>query len=441
MTGALLSLAARGRQDDYLTVDADITLWKSVYRRHTPFAMESISYDLDGGALPTVGTRTFRFSIPRHGDLVNALYLGLRIPAVRASGARWVRHLGEALVEHVSVYVGGALIERVSGEWLHAFNALSMPSDKRPCYDEMTGNTPRFFGGEGETAATSAGDDGDDDYRPGRVLYVPIPLWFTRSSGQALPLVALQYHTVDVEVALRPLSSLYLVCRPDGTWERPRVSDPADALERFVQTSSPVGVGTGDGTRPLHPFIELGYVFLDDPERDHVARNEHEYLVDQVSYETFEGLGQFNPGLRLPLANPVTRLVWYVEDTEEARERNSHYATMEDAIADVTLLMNGNERFKTRPADYFRFVQPFQHAGAWAPHARDIMSYSFALDNPRGGAQPTGSTNMSGVRDVHLSVSLNPSAVRRGGGRLHVFAVSINVFKVVAGMASTVFAA
>ena len=48
MAGALMQLVAYGAQDVYLTAEPTVTFWKAVYRRHTNFAMESMSQTLSG---------------------------------------------------------------------------------------------------------------------------------------------------------------------------------------------------------------------------------------------------------------------------------------------------------------------------------------------------------------------------------------------------------
>jgi hypothetical protein len=54
MTGGLLQLAAYGAQDIYLTGNPQITFFTAVYRRHTNFAIQSISQYFNGDALPVL---------------------------------------------------------------------------------------------------------------------------------------------------------------------------------------------------------------------------------------------------------------------------------------------------------------------------------------------------------------------------------------------------
>ena len=57
MGGGLMQLVAYGSQDIYLTGKPQITFWKSVYRRYTNFAIESIPQDVQ--ASPLFGSQVF----------------------------------------------------------------------------------------------------------------------------------------------------------------------------------------------------------------------------------------------------------------------------------------------------------------------------------------------------------------------------------------------
>lgn len=436
MTGGLLSLAALGEQDAYLTFNPSITFWKAVYRRHTNFAMEGIRDELGVDVEFGSGTRLVRYTIPRHGDLVSAVYLGLALPEVRATGGplpfRWVRHLGEVLVEEVSMYIGGALIERLYGEWLHIWNELTLGADRRGWYDELIANTPAFYDPTGATIEA-------------RTVYVPVPLFFTRNAALALPLVALQYHTVDLDFRLRPSEDLYQLryARDGGPpdWFRPLPGDPSHRLSKYQV----------DPNHRSRAFIEINYVFLDDQEREVMARDSHEYLIHQVSRTQFDGL-LANNVLDLVLQNPVTQLAWVPFAPAAARVYNDRFAfgarragadgpPWGNPIRSCALLFNGMERLQEKDAEYFRFLQPYQHGAAGARRAGQhppVFLYSFALDSARPAVQPSGSCNMSRIGSVQLVLRLAPGWEPDVG--VVVYAVNYNVFKMISGMASVVFA-
>ena len=67
-----MQLVAYGAQDVYLTGNPQITFFKTVYRRHTNFSMESIIQTFDGNA--DFGNKVTA-TIARNGDLIHRMYL------------------------------------------------------------------------------------------------------------------------------------------------------------------------------------------------------------------------------------------------------------------------------------------------------------------------------------------------------------------------------
>ena len=88
-------------------------------------------------------------------------------------------------------------------------------------------------------------------------LYVPLHFWFNRNPGLYLPLLALQYHPVRINIKLRPLQQLF---------HSSLLSDDC----------SPVQVKPAKITNMQ---IWGDYVFLDVEERRRFVSSTHEYLI------------------------------------------------------------------------------------------------------------------------------------------------------------------
>ena len=76
MGGGLLQLVTTGVQDAYITGNPQITFFKSVYRRHTMFSMETIPISFNGNANFNNKVSTI---IPRNGDLISKMVLKIKI--------------------------------------------------------------------------------------------------------------------------------------------------------------------------------------------------------------------------------------------------------------------------------------------------------------------------------------------------------------------------
>ena len=191
MGGGLLQLVAYGAQDVYLTGNPQITFFKVVYRRHTNFAIEAIVQTPTGGN--TFGSRA-SFQITRNGDLIHRVYFYCKIKAENANVAL-VPNFGQRLLKTVELEIGGQRIDKHYSEWLYIWNELSLPVGKREGYNTMVGANPRNI-----CTKLSSGSSYE--------LYVPLEFWFCRNVGLALPLIALQYHEVKINVEYESESNM-----------------------------------------------------------------------------------------------------------------------------------------------------------------------------------------------------------------------------------------
>ena len=199
-----LQLVAYGAQDIHLTGNPQITFFKVVYRRHTNFSIESIKQTFNGTA--DFGQEVSS-NIQRNGDLIYKMYLQTTLPEVNLSSGltantgiyrafRWVNWIGHVLLKNVEIRIGGQKIDKHYGEWLHIWNELSQTSEKAAGYAEMVGNVPKLtqiYSTNSNSACTV------NSYS----LYIPLQFWFCRNPGMALPLIALQYSDINVNIEFR----------------------------------------------------------------------------------------------------------------------------------------------------------------------------------------------------------------------------------------------
>ena len=436
-----MQLVAYGAQDIYLTGNPQITFFKVVYRRHTNFAVESIEQTFNGQA---DFNKRVTATISRNGDLLQQMYLEVILPkctVTTVTGAPtsnvWTYGVGNALVKQAEIEIGGQLIDRQYGDWMNIWTELTIPAGKREGYDTMVGN---------RVLATNGNQTGDlfiDSFFTPR-LYVPLQFWFNRNPGLALPLIALQYHEVKLNLEIRPFTDL---------------------------------INTDVGSISISPTPTLGcklyvdYVYLDTDERRRFAQVSHEYLIEQVQFtgsESIAGaLGAKN--VTLNFNHPVKELIWVHTTTAHttsamnaAGNRWFNYSALAtepsrktttalsygDTFTTGLLQLNGHDRFSVRSADYFRKVQNYEHHtraprvgveqdGAGDFRCQYIYSYSFALSPEEH--QPSGTCNFSRIDNAVLQLtygadSATGTAALSPAMNLNIYAVNYNVLRIMSGM-------
>jgi hypothetical protein len=313
MGGALMQLVAYGAQDVFLTGTPEITFWKVSYRRHTNFAMESIEQTFSGQA--DFGRRV-TCTISRNGDLAYRTYLQVTLPEINqdmAPGAsddvyaRWLDFPGEQLIAQVEVEIGGQRIDRQYGDWMHLWNQLTQSSEQEDGYHKMVGNTtqltyitdPSFEPISGPCAAAGGPAQvcAPRDALPETTLYVPLSFWYCRNPGLALPLIALQYHEVKINIDFRPIGEcLWAVKKLTGT-----DSDGTLSVTNAYQQSL------------VAASLYVDYIFLDTDERRKMAQNPHEYLIEQVQFTGDESVGSSSNKIKLNFNHPCKELIWVVQ--------------------------------------------------------------------------------------------------------------------------------
>ena len=315
MGGGLMQLVAYGAQDVYLTGNPQITFWKVTYRRHTNFSMESIEQTFNGQA--DFGRRV-QCTISRNGDLAYRTYLQVVLPEISAADAaggtsdtgghaRWLDYPGEQLVSMCEVEIGGQRIDRQYGDWMHIWNQLTLTSEQEAGYNKMIGHTtqltylthPNFA----DVASACSSSDvpqntcAPRNALPETTLYVPLQFWFCRNPGLALPLIALQYHEVKINIELRPLDECLFAVSAVSDNNGNSLKATGGAYSKSLVAAS----------------LYVDYVFLDTDERRRMAQSPHEYLIEQLQFTGDESVGSSSNKIKLNFNHPCKELVWVVQ--------------------------------------------------------------------------------------------------------------------------------
>jgi hypothetical protein len=384
MGGGLMQLVAYGAQDIYLTGQPQITFFKSVYRRHTNFALESIIQTINGTPGPT---NRFSVTISRNGDLLSDIQL--TVPATINTeseygdinqGAGSYERL--KIVKYAELEIGGQLINKLYGDWMRVWSELSIrksTTNADPLASCLTLHTNPLIIGDSE-------------------LIIPLQFWFHSNPGLALPLIALQYHEVKINIEM------------NGSYV-----DTKQADSGLVVDYSGVKVWAD-------------YVYLDTTERRQFAQNAHEYLIEQQQVQTDEVL-QGNNTIRLNFNHPVKYMVWELNNTATPNT----FIPYESA----KIILNGTDRFQQRSRKYFSTYQVYKHwsTNAYFPDLTYYFEidavvpsvYSFALSPAE--QQPSGTCNFSRIDTAQLFLSGVTQTCP-----ITIYVSNYNVLRIMSGM-------
>ena len=355
MGGGLIQLSAYGSENQYLNGNPQITYFKSVYKRHTNFALETIevTFDTTLDELSFSDPIKLKVKIPRNGDLINAIYFKFNVPDVKSDNKKqfyWVKKLGVSIIDYVDIYIGGSKIERLYGEYIDLINSVTMSSDKVDTFNEMIGNSSFMSYNAKYKSGYYPGYDFNKYVEkknkrfikkfykspPGifeRHFNIPLNFWFSKASGTSLPIIALQYHDIELEIQLKPAKDLYTILEDDKTYYyytnnkfsegelsncnknncagskerimkyREKMASLLDTDNKYIgmkKWESKVRIAPNDGNNDHHisnfiygryingktwdlgAKLNIDYIFLDKDERKNFAASAHEYLIESV---------------------------------------------------------------------------------------------------------------------------------------------------------------
>lgn len=392
------------------------------YRPHTDFSIESIECVF--GGVVNFGKHA-TLMVNRNGDLVSKMTLDVLLPGLTAAEARvgtkfsWIPFVGESLIRSVSIEIGGQEMDKHYGEWLHIWNELTTHANRNyhhivngmggvevEVVDPEKADTRTLTQVQNERIADIGRYRNPSTYKlsvedsfPEQHLQIPLQFWFNRHIGLAIPLIALQFHEVRINVEFEKLEELFQTTNPE--------------LFRIIQAK---GIQSAS--------IYTDYIYLDADERSRFAKVGHEYLIERVDRVEVPVYGEIS---RVPirLNHSVKELVWVP---------NSACGE----LLSTTLWVGEVKRFTVRAGDNQALQILQSHTGS--PSRHNINVYSFTL-NPEK-FQPSGSMNFSSDDNVAFEIQRRKSPPLLDAlvpPQVHIYAVSQNVLSVMSGIAGLLF--
>ena len=496
MTGANYDIIAHGKIDIHLTGNPKMTFWRSTWKTHTKFAIESLSQPFNTS---TNFGQESQILINRVGDMVYYMYVHVTLPGIVAcdsqttncagiasSGqfpvfsdgaggcnpcsandeaalldylpagydsmsasekqvamseakdiwrrekygagrelgccaegtsdcltedcpelgdtwAHYVNDVGHFLLNKAKLVIGGQMVETLWSTFLFCWEELTGKSGRR--LTELTGR--RYT----RTQLIC-------DSREERDLYIPLPFYFTLNSGSALPLAALSYHGVQVNITFENLEKLIVI-------------SGSHVVVRNARTS--LGV-TSDHLRAQ---LEITYVFLDSSERQKFTDSHFEQLICQTQAYFHTDNKQT---CRIPLSfnHPCKEIMFGVRRQCQEKANNwSNFSGVDgrDPIVSAELLLNTISRFGKKPALYWRAVVPYQHHTNIPDSFIYVMSFALM---PESSLEPSGSCNLSRIDNIELVMEMQ-SALVNENYTVFIFARSWNIMRYKEGVAGAAF--
>lgn len=262
MPGGLLQFILSGQVDKFLTSDPQITFFKIVYRRYTNFSIQTIKNNIPDPDFD----KKFSVKINPLGDLITKIYIKIKLAQVIPNKHKfaWIRRLGHAIISQIDISIGGNILDKYHNYWLDIWYELTKKSQNIKSYNKLIGDINSLT-------------DFNSKIKPEYNLYIPLIFWFNRYYGLSLPIIALKYHDIYLNIHLENKTKLIIT----------------DNICDHIYSQIKI----------LNMDILINYIYLDLDERRRFALIPHEYLIEQTQLDTSETLSlKFDNNIyKLPL--------------------------------------------------------------------------------------------------------------------------------------------
>ena len=312
MSAGVVQLIAIGAQDKYIMGNPEISFFSSTFKRHANFS-QSVEKQTIHGAVKNNSMSSVQFE--RSGDLLNYVYFTMDNNTEALDTQRW-----DHIVEKVELLIGGSVIDTQDAVFTENI-----------AVDTFAQNVSKSA--QGTHPGISA-----------RSFFYPLRFFFCESPQSSLPLVALNYHNVELRIY----------------W------------------------GSAATNKNIEAFAN--YIYLDNEERGQIISRKHDMLITQVQKSVASG----TTVQELTFNHPVKYLASSNTTTDSA---------LTSATNKVKLNINGVDLSNYKwGKPHFIDVMHYYHTNFVA--SPDFFLYPFCLST--SSHQPTGTLNFSRITSAKI---------------------------------------
>lgn len=293
----------------------------------------------------------------------------------------WVEKLGHAIIDNVSVYVGGQLIDRHYGNWIDVKTQLTHNLQLQQLYNEMIGNV---------LSMTTFNNNEKPKYK----LIIPLLFWFNTNINNSLPIISLQYSSLSLNLKFRSIE--------DCAYVEKLTSNNTLLLSDIWEKSN----------YSLSGNLIVNYIYLNSDERSRFAQVGHEYLIETITPITIHYNEQLQNIIDLDYFGPSKELIYFVQKSAYIHNNSNsstknlwfNYTTnnLINPINKSLLTINGLTLFDF--TNMTSNIVQTNHFHTQSPLSGiNVISFSLFPEE----IQPSGSCNFSRLRNIHLTLDVN----------------------------------
>jgi hypothetical protein len=431
VTSGFIDLATFDEIEKYMYGGPDATAYfVRETRKATWFTQVPVALSRSAGT-PAWG-QEWSASISRAGDYLLQTWLRVTIPAVTLNTAtaggvptnatiRWTKNLMHNVIKECTITFNDLVAARFDNYHLDFWAAFTVPAGKQNGYNNMIGNIPSLV----YPVPTAAGPNATRTLQE-QILNLPLPFFYGRDSGVALPTAALPYNDMRLNFSFRDWHELLIYQLSDATGP---IKLPADS---YITSTALTG------NTNLTANVWANYAIVSNDERKRMACAPRDILIEQVQTAPRQNYlptsTDYRPNFDIRFSHAIKVLFFAVRNTTGGSDwsnyttvspivknpstgvnlldsRNNYQAA--DPIDTTSLIYENTNRLSDMGSDYFSLVNPYYHAPV-IPYSIGYHCYSYSLDFIC--LDPMGSTNYGKLTNVSIVPKASSSVVTAASG-------------------------
>jgi hypothetical protein len=451
VTSGFIDLATFDEIEKYLYGGPDATAYfVRETRKATWFTQVPVVLSRAAGS-PAFG-QEWSVAISRAGDYMLQTWLRLTTPPVKLSATntidvanpsskpariRWTRNFMHNIIRECCITFNDLIASRFDNYHLDFWAAFTVPSGKRVGYNNMIGNFDDMTAPKNEIQSFT--------------LNLPLPFFYSRDSGVALPTAALPYNEMRINFHFREWNHLLIYENIDANIS----GTPKDYRQSI--SSSDI-----DGGAPIlgNTQVWANYAIVSNDERKRMACAPRDILVEQVQTaprQSFTPATNQQQSFDIRFSHAIKVLFFAVRNSTCNAEWSNYLTSSPipftssvkfapvgaaDPIIQTSLIYENTNRLAQMGSDYFSLVNPYFHAPV-IPLETGFHSYSYSLDfislDPMGSTNYGKLTNVSIVPECSAAAKDGANALGPAGANFKqnyefiVTAVNNNIIRVSGG--------
>ena len=408
--GSIVELVSKSELDNDLTDATDkssIFIFDILNKKNKYSKMDLIYYPQGKSNWNT----TSRIYIKHDGDLLYGLYLKIKLPKISVKylnttpvpdeydstspyRVKYADYIGNILIKKVSLYINDQLIDDLHGTYMQLYTDLYVSDWNRKAMIGLDDNLnkPKL--------------KMDSEY-----IYVPLKFWFCDVT-KPLPIIALQYSNIYIDVTFRDFSECIMVLEEYGSQIY-----HSDITHQSFQIEE--------------VFLQANFYLVETEERKQLASREYEILITQNQVRSVDFTS--SASLDINFNHVVKDLIFFIQPSNNKTNgeyfnfsaktkyipqqlkstiygNNNAYQLwalepMRHLLSQARILFNGIERVSWRDPKYFYLMQ--NHENYRNPLYSYIYMYSFNI-NPTQNNNWSG-CNFSRLENPQLQINLKPN--------------------------------